>query len=160
MEIVMPPSHERLHAIAGRWATNGHVVGDPSLPVRGFDTYEVLAGGYFLVHHVDVTVGNQPVQAIEIIGERDPDSDGFLARSFDNSGKCEVMRVTLDDAGVFRFAGGPDVATAARPVGAATARVRSTLAPASDGSSMTALWERSADGHTWEPWMRIAFTRA
>jgi hypothetical protein len=79
---VMPKSHERLHAIAGRWATDGHVVGDPSMPVKGFDTYDVLAGGYFLVHHVDVTVGDQLVQAIEVIGERDPDSDGFLARSF------------------------------------------------------------------------------
>jgi hypothetical protein len=37
---------------------------------KGFDTYEVLAGGHFLVHQVDVTVGNQRVQAIEVIGER------------------------------------------------------------------------------------------
>jgi hypothetical protein len=156
----MPKSHERLHVIAGRWATDGHVVGDPSMPVKGFDTYDVLAGGYFLVHHVDVTVGDQPVQAIEVIGERDPDSDGFLARSFDNSGNCEVMRVTVDDASVFRFTGGPEVAAAARPFGATTVRVRSTLTPASDGNSMTALWERSADGQTWEPWMQISFTRA
>ena len=123
----MPKSHERLHVIAGRWATDGHVVGDPSMPVKGFDTYDVLAGGYFLVHHVDVTVGDQPVQAIEVIGERDPDSGGFLARSFDNSGNCEVMRVTVDDASVFRFTGGPEVAAAARPFGATTVRVRSTL---------------------------------
>jgi hypothetical protein len=156
----MPKCHERLHAIAGRWATNGHVVDDPSVPVEGFDTYDVLAGGFFLVHHVDVMVGNRPVQAIEVIGERDPDSDGFLARSFDNSGNCEVMRVTIDDAGVFRFTGGPDVAAAARPLGATADRVRSTLTPASDGTSMTAVWERSADGHTWEPWMHISFTRA
>jgi hypothetical protein len=27
------------------------------VPLTGFDTYEVLAGGYFLVHHVDVQVG-------------------------------------------------------------------------------------------------------
>ena len=118
----MPKSHERLHAIAGRWVTDGHVVGDSSMPVKGFDTYDVLAGGYFLVHHVDVTVGNQPVHAIEVIGERDPNSGGFLARSFDNLGNCEVMSVTVDDVGVFRFTGGPDVAAAARPAGAATAR--------------------------------------
>ena len=78
--------HERLWSIAGRWATDGHVIADPPMPVTGFDTYEVLAGGYFLVHHVDVQVGDQPVQAIEIIGEPDPSSDGFLARSFDNTG--------------------------------------------------------------------------
>jgi hypothetical protein len=28
-------------------------------------------GGFFLVHHVDVVVGNQKVQAIELIGEYD-----------------------------------------------------------------------------------------
>jgi hypothetical protein len=71
--------HERLWSIAGRWATDGHVIADPAVPVTGFDTYEVLAGGYFLVHHVDVQAGDRPVQAIEIIGEPDPSSDGFLA---------------------------------------------------------------------------------
>jgi hypothetical protein len=71
--------HERLWSIACRWATDGHVIADPAVPVTGFDTYEVLAGGYFLVHHVDVQAGDRPVQAIEIIGEPDPSSDGFLA---------------------------------------------------------------------------------
>jgi len=89
--------HERLWSIAGRWATDGHVIADPPVPVTGFDTYEVLAGGYFLVHHVDVHVGDQSVRAIEIIGEPDPTSDGFLARSFDNTGSWEVMQVTVDD---------------------------------------------------------------
>jgi hypothetical protein len=67
-------------SIAGRWATDGHMIADPPVSVSGFDTYEVLAGGYFLVHHVDVQVGDQSVRAIEIIGELDPSSDGFLAR--------------------------------------------------------------------------------
>jgi hypothetical protein len=129
------------------------------VPVTGFDTYEVLAGGYFLVHHVDVQVGDRPVQAIEIIGEPDPSSDGFLARSFDNTGSSEVMLVTVDDDGLFRFVGGPDVAPAAHPADGETAGVRSTLTLAAGGASMTALWERSPDGHTWEPWMHISFTK-
>src|SRR5829696_1860571 len=136
-----------------------HVIADPPVPVTGFDTYEVLPGGYFLVHHVDVQVGNQPVRAIEIIGEPDPSSGSFLARSFDNTGSSEIMRVTIDDEGVFRFVGGPDVAPAAHPADGETAGVRSTLTRAADGGSMTALWERSADGHTWEPWMRISFRK-
>jgi hypothetical protein len=48
-------SRPRLWSIAGEWATDGHVVGDPPVLVKGTDTYEVLAGGYFLVHDVDVT---------------------------------------------------------------------------------------------------------
>ena len=105
---------QRLGFIAGRWQTSGHVIGEPAIPVVGTDIYELLPGGHFLVHHVDVTVGDLPVRAIEIIGEPDG-SGGYLARSFDSEGDTEVMRVTIDDDGVFRFAGGGDVAPAAQP---------------------------------------------
>jgi hypothetical protein len=148
---------ERLAAVAGRWATSGHVLAEPRIPVVGTDTYEVLDGGYFLVHHVDVTVGDRPVRAIEIIGE--PDDAGYVCRSFDNEGHAEVMLLTVDEAGVFHFAGGAEVATAAQPADAPTERVRSTLTIADDRRSMTALWERSDDGVTWEPWMDIGFSR-
>jgi hypothetical protein len=80
---------ERLHAIAGRWKTSGHVIGEPRIPVVGTDTYEVLAGGYFIVHHIDVTVGEQPVRAIEVIGESDAAGGGYLARSFDSEGNVD-----------------------------------------------------------------------
>ena len=119
----------------------------------------MLAGGYFLVHHVDVTVGDQEVRALEVIGEPTSEGGGFLARSFDDQGNAEVMRVTVDDEGVFHFTGGPEIAAAAQPADATTARVRSTLSIAPDRGSMTALWERSEDGHSWEPWMNITFTR-
>jgi hypothetical protein len=151
--------HERLWSISGEWATDGHVVGDPPVPVKGTDTYEVLPGGYFLVHHVDVTVGDQRVRAIEVIGEPASEGGGFLARSFDDRGNAEVMRVTVDAEGVFHFTGGPEIAAAAQPADATTARVRSTLSVATDRKSMTALWERSEDGQSWEPWMNITFTR-
>jgi hypothetical protein len=150
----------RLHAIAGRWETSGHVVGEPRIPVVGTDIYEVLAGGYFIVHHVDVTVGEQPVRAIEIIGESGAAGGGYLARSFDSEGNTELMRVTIDEDGVFHFAGGPDIALAAQPTDASTARVRSTLTIADDRRSMTALWERSEDGINWHRWMDISFTRS
>jgi hypothetical protein len=149
---------KRLLAIAGRWDTSGHVIGEPKIPVVGTDTYEVLAGGYFVVHHVDVTVGEQPVRAIEVIGEPDV-AGGYLARSFDSEGNAELMHVTIDDNGVFHFAGGPDVAPAARPTDTVSAHVRSTLTIADDHRSMTALWERSEDGTHWHPWMNISFTR-
>ena len=151
--------HERLWTIAGDWATSGHVVEDPPVPVSGSDVYEVLPGGYFLVHHVDVTVGAQEVRAIEIIGEQASQDNTFLARSYDNEGNTEVMALTIDDEGVFHFSGGPEIAPAAQPVNASTARVRSTLRIGPDGNSMTALWERSQDGTTWERWMDMTFTR-
>lgn len=148
-----------LHAIAGRWLTSGHVVGDEPIPITGTDTYDVLAGGHFLVHHVDVTVGDQPVVAIEIIGEPNP-GGGYLARSYDNDGNAELMTLTIDDQGVFHFEGGGDIAPAARPGDATTAGVSATLTVADDRRSMHALWERSEDGTTWQTWMDLAFRLA
>lgn len=150
---------KRLQAIVGRWQTSGYVIGDPDLPVVGVDNYEALPGGYFVVHYVDVIVGDRHVQAIEIIGEPDRASGGFLARSFDGDGNTELMLLTIDDDGVFHFTGGPQVAPAAQPTDASTDRVRSTLTIAQDGQSMTAQWERSDDGTNWQPWMDISFTR-
>jgi hypothetical protein len=46
----------RFDTITGRWRTLGHVVAEPPIPVRGTDTYELLAGGHFLVHHVTTRV--------------------------------------------------------------------------------------------------------
>jgi hypothetical protein len=147
----------RFVSITGRWRTRGHVVAEPATLVRGTDTYELLAGGHFLVHHVDVTVGDEPLQAIEVIGEYDGET--YLARSFDSNGTIEVMHLTIDDDGAFHFSGGGDVASTARPADAQTARVRSTLTVAADRQAMAAHWERSEDGLTWQDWMNIAFTR-
>ena len=149
---------ERLATIAGLWRTTGRVLGDPETPVVGTDIYEVLPGGYFLVHRVDVTVGDKHVQAIEIIGERDGEG-GYLARSYDSEGNFEIMRLAIDDDGVFHFSGGGDIAPAAQPTDTPTARTRSTLTVAPDRASMRAKWERSDDGTVWHPWMEISFTR-
>lgn len=150
------PRDDRLSSIVGHWRTSGRVIGEPSMPVSGTDTYEVVAGGHFVLHRVDVIVGDQHVDAIEVIGEPDGQG-GYLARSFDSEGNAEVMHLAIDDQGVFHFSGGRDVAPAAQPPDAPTARVRSTLTVAGDRKSMAALWERSEDGTTWQPWMDIRF---
>jgi catechol 2,3-dioxygenase-like lactoylglutathione lyase family enzyme len=154
------PETKRLGALVGRWRSDGRVVGDPAVPVSGTDTYEWLAGGFFLVHHVDVVVGGREVQALEIIGEYDPTTESFTARAFDNEGNVTVMRALVDDEGVWTFTGGADIAPAAQPTNANLGgAVRSTLTVSADRSSMTAKWERSDDGSTWQPWMDMTFTR-
>jgi hypothetical protein len=155
---------EMLGAIVGRWRATGRVIGDEGDSVVGTDNYELLPGGHFLIHHVDVRVGDRPVRAIEIIGEPDPDTaaggNSFLARSYDDSA-VTVMRVRVDDSGAWHFSGGPEIAPAARPDGVAPASgaVRSTLRVAPDRQSMSAAWERTEDGSNWVPWMEISFTR-
>jgi hypothetical protein len=46
------PETRRLGALVGRWRSEGHVVEDPPVPIRGTDVYEWVPGGFFLVHHV------------------------------------------------------------------------------------------------------------
>jgi Protein of unknown function (DUF1579) len=154
------PEVQRLGALVGRWRSEGHVVADPPVTVTGTDIYEWLPGGFFLVHHVDVVVGEQKVQAIEIIGEHDPATDSFACRAYDNEGNVTLMRASVDDEGVWTFTGGGDVAAAARPDAAEPpAAVRSTLTVAVDGNTMTAKWERREEGSAWQPWMDMTFTR-
>jgi Protein of unknown function (DUF1579) len=133
-------------------------VGEVPIPIIGTDVYEWLPGGFFLVHHVDVMIGEQRVQAIELIGEYDLATDSFTGRAYDNEGNVTVMNAKVDEQGVWTFTGGGDVAAVARPSTAdASGAVRSTLRVSPDG--MTAKWERSDDGATWQDWMDMAFTR-
>jgi hypothetical protein len=154
------PPLSRLGELVGHWRSEGYLVDDPSVRVVGTDTYELLAGGFFLVHHVDVVVGTKPVRAIEIIGDYDADSGSFAATAYDNDGNITGMRARPGEPGVWTFVGGSDVASAAQPDDAAPeGLVRSTLTVAADRRRMTARWERSDDGATWQPWMDMTFAR-
>ena len=154
------PEIRRLGALVGRWRTEGHVIAEPPVPVTGTDIYEWLPGGFFLVHHVDVVVGAQPVQALEIIGEYDPGTGTFACRAYDNEGSVTLMRARVDDEGVWTFTGGGDVAQVALPESAdVPGAVRSTLTVSDDRNTMTALWERTDSQSVWQPWMDMTFTR-
>jgi hypothetical protein len=80
------------------------------------------------------------VNVLEVIGE--PDGGGaVLMRSFDHVGGTGLMRATVDEAGVWTFAG-------------PTERARLVVAD----STMSERWERNVDG-AWEHWMDMEFHR-
>jgi hypothetical protein len=108
------PETRRLGALVGRWRSEGYIVGDARVPITGTDVYEWLPGGFFLVHHVDVVIGDQKVQAIELIGEYDSATDSFTARAYDNLGNVTIMHARVDDRGVWTFTGGGEVAPVAQ----------------------------------------------
>jgi hypothetical protein len=151
---------QRLSALVGRWRSEGFMVANPDVRISGTDTYELLPGGYFLVHHVDVVVGDRPVVAIEIIGEYDAASDSFAARAYDNDGNVTVMQARDDDDGVWHFTGGSDIAHGAQPDAEPPGAVRSTLTIDSDGMRMHAHWELADEAGEWQQWMDMTFTRA
>ena len=112
------PQLQRLGALVGRWRSEGHIVGEVLVSITGTDVYEWLAGGFFLVNHVDVVIGQQRVQALERIGEYGPATNSFTARAYDNLGNVTIMRARVDDQGVWTFTGGGDVAPVAQPAAA------------------------------------------
>ncbi|WP_082310220.1 DUF1579 family protein [Nonomuraea sp. SBT364] len=141
------PENQRLNALVGRWRSQGRIAATatgPAVGIAGSDTYEWLAGEHFLIHRVDVRMNDEHVEVIEMIGPYDPASRTYPMRSFDNHGNFLTMRASVDDDGVWTFAGETE---------------RATLVITDDGGAMTAAWERTDDGSNWRHWMDMSFTR-
>jgi hypothetical protein len=139
--------NRRLDALVGHWRSEGQTVAtrcEPAVRIAGTDTYEWLAGGFFLIHRVDVHMGDDHVEVIEMIGPYDPATRTYPMRSFDHRGNFTTMHASVTDDGVWTFAGDAE---------------RATLMIAPDGRTMTARWERTDDGSGSRHWMDMNFTR-
>jgi len=135
-----------LGPLIGTWRTEGEMLGDDGetvvATVLGTDAYEWL-GTAFVVHRIDVRMGDQPVAGLEMIGPCLPDAVSFPTQAFDGEGGIESSTATVADDGTLTF--GSDGA-------------RAHIRPGGDGT-MTAAWERTPDGGaTWVPWLRLRFT--
>lgn len=138
---------KQLDAIIGRWQSEGETVAtesEPSFQIRGTDIYEWMPGGFFMIHHVDVKMGEEQVNSIELIGGNEEEHGGLPMRSFDNRGNFSVMYATVDSDGIWTFA---DEST------------RAHLTVSDHRQTMVAHWERSEDGSNWQPWMEMRFTK-
>ncbi|MET0396040.1 MAG: DUF1579 family protein [Longimicrobiaceae bacterium] len=139
------PEHRRLEAFVGRWETRGEVLAGPhgpAVPIAGVDSYEWLPGGFFLLHRVDVRMGGEPVEALEVIGH-DADAGGYFMHSYDSQGSAGTMRASEQD-GVWTFQGEAE---------------RFTGGFGDGGRVLSGRWERR-EGPEWIPWMDVTLTRA
>ena len=75
--------HHALNAFVGRWRVDG-ALGDGT-HVTGVETYEWLAGGFFLVNRWDREMGSTRHTGIGVVGT-DPEGGGMVTRAFDNLG--------------------------------------------------------------------------
>lgn len=143
----MPSAAEGLRAIeplVGRWRTSGTVLGDDGAAVAaidGSDDYEWMPGGNWLIHRADVTIGDERVRVLELIGEAKDDGT-WAMHAFDGSGSYDTMTLSRRADGAFLLEGDG---------------VRSTLTPAADGGAMTAVWERESAPGIWVRWMDMRF---
>ncbi|MGW5751801.1 DUF1579 family protein [Nocardia rhamnosiphila] len=138
----------RFESIIGRWKTSGVVLdeeGRQTLKIEGTDEYEWMTGGGWILHRVDVMMGGERTRALELIGDYDPEAGTYAMRAFDASGAYSTMTARPNADGSWLFDG---------------EGMRSTLRPAENRSSMSALWERDPGTGTWIPWMRMNFAAA
>ena len=137
-----------LDPLIGVWRTRGDILGDDGEPVGqvdGTDAYEWLGRSY-VIHRVDVRMGDDPVRALEIIGPYDAASGAYATRAYDDQGGEEVSTATADGERSWTF----------RSTGA-----QAKLEMADDGQSMRAEWLRSdVGGETWVPWMHLVLSRS
>lgn len=93
-------AHNHLDKFVGKWNTEGLVLPTATsagIEVKGTDTYEWLPGGFFLLHKVDVNIGDDKVKTFEVIG-LDKDANHYTMQHYDNKGNSGSMTAILVDA--------------------------------------------------------------
>jgi Protein of unknown function (DUF1579) len=136
---------QRLQIFVGKWNTEGEThasVDAPAVKVAFVDTYEWLAGKFFLVHRADGQIGNEEMNTIEFIGY-DPSSQMYTCHSFDNRGNSDLFQANFRDH-TWTIEG-----KSARFTGLFN----------SIGHTLTGQWEQSSDGLNWLPWMDVKLTK-
>jgi hypothetical protein len=140
------PAQRRLEVFVGVWKTTGNILAseaEPATSIVGTDTYEWLPGGFFLLHRVDVRMGDQEVKATEIIGH-DAAAQTYRTHAFDNQGGYATYEASYRD-GIWVFTGETE---------------RVTLVASDGGNTLTGNWMKKSDDATWRPWMDITLTRS
>jgi hypothetical protein len=136
------PAHELLGAFAGVWRTSGMMPAQSGpVMITGIDTYEWLPGGYFLLHTVDVTMGEERRRSTEIIG-CDNGSGSYVMYSFDDRGNITLMKAGYDQ-GTWTFQGD-------------ALRFTGSFDPGN--KVISGVWERLEEGH-WVHLMNIRLSR-
>jgi hypothetical protein len=140
------PELKTLNFLIGNWYSEGEVSAtskEPVIKIKGTDKYEWVLDDSFILHSVDVIMGDEKIKVIEIIGY-DKGNNKYILRSFNNQGSITEMQAQLDTESVLLITGD---------------KMRSKLSVHSDSNYMTAHWEKSEDGITWFPWMDMNFKK-
>ncbi|RPD42089.1 DUF1579 family protein [Chitinophaga barathri] len=134
---------QRLKVFEGIWQTKGTGRQEPVITVEGTDTYKWFPGGHFMEHWVDVKMGKEHMQALEMISY-DPEKKQFFLQYWNNTGSMSAMHGTVEGNSWTFF----------------SETERGTFTFSADGRQITGTWEQSEDGgKTWKPWMDMVLTK-
>ena len=146
MQLAIKAEISPLLFLIGKWKTDGTIIskeGVTESKIIGTDNYELILDGHYILHKVDVTMNNEKVEAIEIIGEFDATTKRYKMRSFDNQGAFTEMEAYIDEKGIFHILGD---------------KMRSKLSMR-DSNTLIAHWENSKDNKNWLPWMDLKLSK-
>jgi hypothetical protein len=135
--------HKRLDVFVGKWTIEGVTKDGRTVAIRGTETYQWMPGGFFLMHNLNVRVGEDDYYAHEIIGY-DASRQQFTINSFDSWGQKDNYQATVQN-NAWTYSGQSR---------------RGTVAFNRDGDSMTADWQMSFNGSDWQPWMDLKSTKS
>ncbi|HEY1323318.1 MAG TPA: hypothetical protein VGF32_23875 [Streptosporangiaceae bacterium] len=134
------PALQQLEAFIGEWR-----VEVPQFPGQyGRATFEWLEGGAYLRFHADAP---EPAPSATLIISRDETSDSYTVFHYDSRGVSRVYRMSYGER-VWRIW---------RDAPGFWQRFAGTFSE--DGSSITAAWEKSPDGSSWEHDFDLIYTR-
>ena len=139
-----------LAALAGEWTTEMTHRLLPDTVLRGRSTFELLAGGKFLLQREQVDHPEFPDASLAVIGGAHDDQ--LRMHYFDSRGVVRILELTIDD-GVWTFVRNkPDYS-------ALDFHQRLTWTLSEDGQTISALGEMSQDGVTWEEDIHVTYRR-
>lgn len=143
--ITPDPEIQHLHLFVGKWNIEGETYASndaPALKVAGVDTYEWMPGKFFLVHNAKVQVGDEVLDAIELISYDAP-SQTYACYRFDSYGNSDLFQADFHDHN-WTMTGKSS---------------RFTGVFGSTDNTLTGQWEQSSDGLNWVPWMHVKLTK-
>lgn len=138
--------YEQLNKFVGKWNTAGKIRKSdttPEIKISGKDTYEWLPGEFFLLHKVDVFIGDDRNQTHEIIGY-DEEKGKYTMQHYNNKGNSGFMTAACDN-GIWVFLG---------------ETLRFTGEFKKGGKEFSGIWEQSTDGKNWIHFMDIKLAKA
>ena len=139
------PELRKLDRLVGKWKTEGKTRATPSKPsvrICGTDIYEWLPGGFFLIHRVNVCMGDEEVKSVEVIGY-DDSVQTYPMHSFDNKGNYDLSQASVHNSTLIITG----------------KSIRFTGVFSDNGDTITGTWEILTDSSNWSPWMDLKLTR-
>jgi len=134
-------AHRALDAWVGRWINQGHTIdehGNPGLSITTSDVYEWAPGGFFVLHTAYGRIGDFDGGGVEVIGY-DAERGEYTSQLFDSGGNHSTHRLVAN-GDTWTYFGDSTRATV----------------EFSDGNTVqTVLHERTDDGSTFVPSMRV-----